>query len=242
MTETNFKMVEETGQSKSVYTITGAKGTGKTTLAFRFNGPKYCISFDNKSLRIKQNLYQDNQSIHIYNGLGHYIRTKEKMTETAKTTHGYLTWLMGQIKAIGDCDWIIFDNLERLHEICEMCMRHDYGLDPFQGFGNQSYWKLRRVYLTRLHHLAVDTAKKGVIYTVFSRVDDITIQEGQIIERKEVPKYVDVVEEDTDTLFQTKISNSKDGTKFLAFVVTSKIPKFKTGSILNVTVENLKEA
>lgn len=233
----NFKMIEESGNPKQVYTIHGGKGTGKTTFAFRFSGIKYCIGFDHKALRIKQNQYNNSSDIRVFDGLKYYIRTAADMTKSAKMSHEYILWLLDEIERKEDCDWIVLDNLARLHEICEMCMRDDYKLNPFQAFANLSYWKMRRVYLQRIHSRALEVAKKGVIYTVISKIDDILIEDGQTIERKEVPQYVDVVEEETDTLFQTRISQSKDNTRFIARVITSKIPKYKTGSVLDVTLK-----
>lgn len=232
---TQYEITEESSTAKEIYTICGSKGTGKTSFAFRFTGGKYCISFDRKAQRIKQYSYANNPEIRIYDGVKYYKRTAEDMVPSAMENFNYLVGLLEFIATKEDADWVVIDNLERLHEICEMCMRHDNKKGPFEGFSNQNLWKLRRIYLTRIHALACKAAKKGVIYTVYSKVEDVDVVDGQIINRKEVPKYIDVVEEETDVIFQTKVVYSPSETKFQALVLSSKIPKFVTGKLLNLT-------
>src|SRR3990172_2318608 len=232
-----FTLEEAKGQDKEIYTIHGDKGSGKTTMAFRFKGHKYCLAFDNKSARIKHNIYGDSKDIYIIEALKHYERTPEMMTVSAITTYKYIAWVIDQIGEKSDCDWIIIDNLQRLAEVAEMCMRNDHKLSPFQGFSQQSFWKLRRVYLQRLHQKALGVAKRGLIYTCYSKSEDTEIVDGQVQRRKQVPQYVDVIEEDTDTVFQTLISNGDQGTRFMCRIITSKIPKYKTGQLLDVTIE-----
>ncbi len=220
-------------ETKSTYTIFGEKGSGKTTLAFKFKGTKLCFTYDNKSQRIKKYMFASDPSIKIINAVERYNRTPDEMTRTAKTAYEFI------IKEIdnSDTDWIIHDGLEKLHEICEMYMRGANQLKPFQGIANQSIWKYRRVLLANLHQKSLTAANKGVIYTTFAKVEETEIEEGQVIEKKPTPRYFDAIEEETDTLFKTFLKDTKEGTRFYAKVRTSKVPIYKTGKLIDFTMK-----
>lgn len=232
---TKFEWTEEIGDSRAIYTIFGEKGTGKTTFAFMFKGRKYCISFDHKSLRIKNFLYKDDSDIVVLDGLKYYDRSADEIVNSSKIAYQHIEFLLSEIKRKGDCGFIIFDGLERLSEICEMCMRADKKLTAIQGIPQMSFWKLRRLHLQKLHELALGASKKGVIYTTFNKYEE-EIEDGTVIQRKPIPRYFDIIEEYTDTIFQTQIRYGNE-TRFMVKVITSKVPKYKTGTVLDVTMK-----
>ena len=224
---------------KPTYTIYGFKGSGKTSVAFSFKGIKLCFSFDRKAERIKKYYFNNSPEINIIDAVKDYHRTKESMTETAKITYNNVLEIIKKEK--GKYDWIIIDGLEKLNEICEMTMRYEYKLSPFQGIPQMSYWKLRKILLSTIHQNSLDSAKKGIIYTTFSKIEDIYIEDGQVIERRELPRYFDMIEEETDVLLKTEMQMSKKDTSFLVKVASSKIPKYQTGSVKDVTKNIGKE-
>ncbi len=222
---------------KTTYTIYGDKGTGKTTFAFQFKGKKLCLSFDRKSERIKHYLFKDNPDIVIVDAVEKYIRTPGDMVESSRVAYDNIVRVITESE---EYDYIMIDGLEKLNEMCEMVMRYEHKLTPFQGIPQMTYWKLRRVLLSGIHELCLKKALRGVIYTTFTKVDEIEIVDGQVIEKRGTPRYFDAIEEETDVLFKTIVSyksNQESNPEFKVKVITSKIPKFKTGKILNVSLK-----
>ena len=245
MPNDKFKFEEEKATTKEVITISGLKGTGKTTHMFRFGEKSrppqkhYCFSFDHKSKRIKEYIFNDNPRLVILDGEKYYERTAETMVPSAAENYEYLLSMLDQIHGFGDADWVDFDCLERLHEICEMVMRNSHNLKPFQGFAEKTWWKERRVLLGSLHRKALAVAKRGVIYTTFLEFKDNLLIDDEFENRAVMPRYFDMVKDETDVIFRT-ISKYDKGTKELKFFVrieSSKIPKYKTGKLLDVTRE-----
>ena len=245
MPNDKFKFEEEKATTKEVITISGLKGTGKTTHMFRFGEKSkpqqkhYCFSFDHKSLRIKEYIFNGDSRIVIIDGEKHYIRTAEEMVSSANKNYEYLVAMLDHVYSIGDADWIDFDCLQRLHEICEMVMRHSHGLGPFDGFKERSWWKERRVALGNLHRKALAIAKRGVIYTTFLDYKDPDLIDDDFADPVVMPRYFDMVKDETDVIFRTLTKYDKEAKKYNFFVriESSKIPKYKTGKLLDVTRE-----
>ncbi len=220
---------------KNTYTIYGTKGSGKTTLAFIFKGNKLCYTYDNKSQRIKHYLFNDSPDITIVNGVEKYNRTPDHMTTTAKEAYDSIIDSLAENS--GGYDWVIHDGLEKLHEICEQYMSGAYKLTPFQGVREMSIWKYRRVLLSNIHRKSIECANKGVIYTTFAGTLDVEIEDGIVIEKREVPRYFDAIEEETDVIFKTYLHNDKkeNKTHFMVKVWSSKVPNYKTGQVIDFT-------
>lgn len=224
---------------KTIYTIFGDKGTGKTSFAFQFKGKKLCLSFDRKSERIKHYLFSDSPEITVIDAIEKYKRSPAEMVVSAKIAYDSIVETINKAE---NYDYIIIDGLDKLNEICEMVMRYEYKLTPFQGVPQMTYWKMRKILLSQIHELCSEKALKGVIYTTFVKIEDIAIVDGQIIERQGIPRYFDAIEEETDVLFKTITmhkNNQESLPEFKVKIISSKIPKFKTGKILNVTLKEV---
>ena len=240
MVNEKYKFEEETESPKLVVTISGIKGTGKTTFMFSpttFDGKHYCLSFDHKSLRIKQNLYKNSKNIVVVNGEKHYVRTIDKMVPSSAVNYEYIHAMLDHIQGFGDADWIDCDCLERFSEICEMVMRHGNNLKPFQGFSEKIWWKERRILIGNFHRRALAIAKKGVIYTTFLDYKDNILIDDEFENVLVTPRYFDMIRDETDVIFRTHTKYDK-GTKELKFyarVESSKVPKFRTGKLVDVT-------
>lgn len=191
------------------------------------------MSYDQKAARIKEYLFNNDEQIEIVNGVEHYERTPEGMTTTARVAYDKI---IEAVEAKPPVDWIIHDGLGSLHEICEMTMRGEFKLKPFEGIKERTVWKYRRVLLANVHRKSLECAIKGVVYTTFVGYEDMEVEDGEVITRRMAPKYFDAIEEETDTVFLTSIKDTKEGSKFLVKVITSKVPKWKTGEVRDVTI------
>lgn len=221
---------------KDVFTIFGSKGAGKTTLAFTFKGTKLCFSYDGKSTRIKKYLFNNSPEIIVIDGVEGYERDPDHMVSSSKVAYNNI---LNRLKEYnGKVDWVIHDCLEVVHEISEQVMRDMFKLKPFAGVPVQSNWKYRRVLLSNLHRKSIQAAKRGVIYTTFVKIEDQEIQDGEIITKSVVPRYFDLIEAETDVLIKMDHKTSKGGDEeFFAKIVTSKLPKYRTGSIVPVKLK-----
>ena len=117
----------------------------------------------------------------------------------------------------------------------EMVMRFSEGLRPAQGISNFNVWKIRRDLVADLHESACNAAKLGVIYTTYVDKDEVVL-DGSLVTKKDVPRWFDVIMEQTDVVIRTFSKTDNSGTmKFFASVETSKIPQIKTGRTVDVT-------
>jgi len=239
MPNDKFKFEEEKGTPKIVVTISGIKGTGKTTFMFSpttFEGTHRCVSFDHKSNQIKKNLYEDDSRIKVYDGEKYYIRTMEEMVPSSIKNYEYLDALVDFFNE-DPPNWIDFDCLERFAEICEMTMRYNHGLKPFAGIKEQTIWKERRILVGNLHRKALSIAKKGVIYTTFLDYKDPVLIDDEFADPVKMPRYFGQVRDETDVIFRTssKLDRASKNVRFYAMVASSKVPKFRTGKLVDIT-------
>jgi len=217
----DFKYEEESIAGKLVYTYYGFKGVGKTTAAFHHEGNLLCLSLDRKAQRIKKTLFKDDPRIHVFDAIKYWSHEKDKLTESSNKTYDYIKFILNTSKD-KDIDWIIFDCAGTLAYICEQKMRYDNNLKPFQGFPNLNLWKDRNLNLRALHNIAINLAKKGVIYTTFTTKDDIVVK-GTLMTRKDIPRWNDAIMEETDfvvKLYQER--NKEDILTNFAEITTSK--------------------
>ena len=85
-----------------------------------------------------------------------------------------------------------------------------------------------------IHNRALNLARCGVIYTTYTEVSE-TIVSGEVVSRKEVPAWIDILIYETD--FVLKVDRDESSGNFLVKVVTSKddslIPSGKTYIVTN---------
>lgn len=235
--EFNFNFHEASDQDKVVITIYGLKGDGKTSLALNenfFPGSISCLSFDNKTVQIKNHFYKKSDRIKVYNAIEHFVDTPEEILSSAEKTYKYCLFLLNNI-AKEKPDWILIDGLEIFSQIGEMVMRYRHGLKPFQGVANLNLWKVRRLVLRSLHKVAIESSKKGVIYTTYTD-DDKVVEDGTLKTIEKIPKWTDLIMQVTDIVLYVYGKSTKEGRNFYFEVVSSKINDvFRTGENLEIT-------
>lgn len=229
----DFEYEPETASGKEGIVFFGQKGTGKTSAAFLMDGSKTVLSFDGKSLRVKELMRPDDKNITVFDTRKYISHWKNQMTEGGKKTIEYVLFLLHETEKRGGCDWVIIDGLEMLIESAEMAMRFDHKLGPFDGV-NMSYWKDRKMNIRAIHDAAFACAKKGVIWTSYIDKDEI-VNNATLVSKKEVPKWMDIVMYETDAVVKTQIDTIGGKEKFRLYVISSKIRRFKTGQVLDVT-------
>lgn len=230
----SFNLDEEEVNGKEIYTIYGLKGQGKTSLAFSFPGTIACLSFDHKSAMIKSTMYNNDSRIKVFNAIKFQNDSTPGQTlESAEITFKYVTYLLKELAKIQP-DWIVVDGIEVLQQIAEMVMRSRNNLMPYQGIANPNIWKERRLYIRQVHRMAVEACKKGVIYTTYTDKDEL-IENGTLLTKKNVPKWVDAIMMETDDVIHIEASSDKSGgRKFTATVESSKTG-LPTGKVFDVT-------
>lgn len=227
-----FEVEEEKPVNKYVIMVYGDKGTGKTVTALSFRGEMCVLSFDRKAMPIKMSMFSGDSRIHVFDAVKYMDWHPERVTESSAKTFEYIMKILDYCGESIHPDWVVIDGTEIMEQIVEFAMRHRHGLGPFQGIANLNIWKERRLMLRQIHNKAYAIAKKGIIYTTYTHYEDIVV-EGELVTRKEVPKWIDVIMFETDAVLKTEY-NSRDNL-FSVKVVTSKIKELPTGKVYGVT-------
>ena len=235
---TTIQTPEDEDESAAIITVIfGHKGDGKTTLAFAYPGRKFCLSLDKKSVKIKKYLYNNDKSIAVFDGIRGYVRsTPDLWLQSASICVDNIFTELARVAKLGNDkpDWVIVDGLEVFTRMAEMKMRLEEGLRPYQGTPNPNVWKRRRELVNELHNLSCEAASLGVIYTTYMDKDEVVL-DGQLVTKKDVPRWIDVVMEQTDIVIKTTSRTDQTGAKFFASVETSKFPFMKTGRVVDIT-------
>ena len=236
LSDGKFEFEELTqAEDKIVLTIVGDKGSGKTSLAFSLPGEIYCLSLDKKSNSIKAGSFNNDSRIHVVDALKYYVEEQDKVIESGAKSYDYMLYCLQQIKEKGGCDWIVVDGLKQFAYLAELAMRKKNNIKAFEGFKNLSLWKQRNLFLRRFHRLAFEIATKGVIYTTYFRLQEITDSKGEVRTEK-LPNYTDIIMEETDIVVMansTKVGNKRI---YLAECDSSKrLDLLQSGKIYDVT-------
>ena len=231
----SIEEVEE-ASPKTVLVIAGEKGHGKTTLALSMPGNIAVLAYDRKAAPIKFFFYKGDKRIRVFDMLRYYNPTsKNEVLEHAVKSVKYARALLNYLKEENAVDWIVIDNFDVLTRLCEMTARYYNHLQPFGGTGEIGYklFDERNFYIRTIFQSAFETAKKGVIYTLYLTTQEI-VKGGQVVERTRVPRWVDAVLYETDVALV--VSKVPDERRFLCYVLTSKNEEeFPTGVTVDVT-------
>jgi len=231
----SIEEVEE-ATPKMVLVIAGEKGHGKTTLALSMPGNIAVLAYDRKAAPIKFFFYKGDERIRIFDMLRYYNPTsKNEVLEHAVKSVKYARALLNYLKEENSVDWIVIDNFDVLTRLCEMTARYYNHLQPFGGTGEVGYklFDERNFYIRTIFQSAFETAKKGVVYTLYLTTQEV-VKGGQVMERTRVPKWVDAVLYETDVALV--VSKIPDERRFLCHVLTSKNEEeFPTGLTVDVT-------
>jgi hypothetical protein len=223
-----YDLSPDESRGKLVITTYGEKGAGKTTAIYLIAtgriggfpaGKTVVISFDNKS-KITKEQYFPSDDITVYDGKRYYREDPTLCTKSGMMTYKYIQKLLESYKNDRP-DWIIFDGFTIMAMILEMAMRYQHGLLPSQGIANLNVWKDRGRFVQDLHNLATKISKYGVAYTTYSEKNEI-VESGTTITKTDVPKYIDVVMQETDVVIHTTKAKGKDGDLFYLRVESTK--------------------
>jgi hypothetical protein len=242
-----FKFEEEKHvYPKIVFTIYGDKGVGKTTLSFGFPGKIACLSFDRKSMAPKVNYYKNDSRIKVFDVVKFLNRDTKYVREASEITYNYVLFLLDNLAKLSDDekpDWVVIDGVEIMQKIAEFTMRLRQNLLPYQGVANLNVWKERNALIDAIHQKALDACKLGVIYTTYCEFHEI-VEEGTLITKQKVPKYIDSVMWETDIVLYIS-SNFDIQTKQHRFTLRCDSSKFddliKTGSIIDITNKKISD-
>ena len=233
----DFQFKEAQSISKEVYTIYGKKGVGKTTLALSFPGSVAALSFDRKTLMPVVNYFKESSGrLKVYDAVEFLERSTEEKTGSSEKTYKYVLFLLENLSK-SNPDWILIDGVEIVSKMAESVMRFRHGLSPYQGVANLNIWKERNDIIAQIHRKALDASKRGVIYTTYTQTEEI-VQEGTVITRLEIPRYIDEVMWETDYVLHIEAvyDQKTKKTQFILRIVSSKNDnKMKTGTVLDIT-------
>ncbi len=227
-----FDLSPDTSRGKLVIAIHGEKGSGKTTAGFIVTsgriggfpaGKTNVISFDNKS-KITADQFFPNDGITVWNGKLHYREDPSLCTKSGMISYKYIQKLIQSWKD-SPPDWIVFDGFTIMAVILEMAMRFKHNLQPSEGIANRNVWKDRARFVQDLHNLATKVAKYGVMYTTYSEKNEL-VEAGTVVSKTDVPKYIDVVMQETDVVLHATKAMGKDGDLFYLRVESTKYREY----------------
>lgn len=222
--------IMDSSKSKKVITVYGHKNDAKTTTAIGLakKGDKIAIlSFDMKSDRPLdlEFVKKGGVDVKVYNAILYLDKsTPELYQATAEKTYVFVLKLLDGIREKFKPDWVIIDGSEFLNKILEQVMRKRNGVMPYQGIANQNIWKERTQYIDDVHNQALNSANKGIMYTTYVSKDSV-IKDGNIIQQKDMPKWLGDVMSQTDVIVRvvTEITGGK--TEYRAIIESSKFPR-----------------
>jgi hypothetical protein len=224
----NYDLSPDNSRGKLVITSHGEKGAGKTYGVFLITsgrmggfpaGKTVAISFDNKT-KITKEQHFPTDDITVYDGKRYYREDPTQCTKSGMMTYKYMQKLLESYK-VDQPDWIVFDGFTVMAMILEMAMRYKHGLQPSEGIANRNVWKDRARFVQDIHNVACRIAKYGVAYVTYSDKNEI-VESGTVVSRTDVPKYVDVVMQETDVVLHATKAKGKDGDLFYIRVESTK--------------------
>lgn len=223
-----FDLSPDETRGKLVITDHGEKGAGKTYGVFLITtgriggfpmGKTVAISFDNKTKITKEQHFPDDD-ITVYDGKRYYREDPTQCTKSGMMTYKYIQKLLESYKS-DQPDWIVFDGFTVMATIFEMAMRFKHNLQPSEGIANRNVWKDRARFVQDIHNLSCRIAKYGVAYITYSEKSEI-VEAGTTISKTDVPKYIDVVMQETDVVLHSTKAKGKDGDLFYLRVESTK--------------------
>ena len=232
----SFDFSEEKDEGKETYVIFGLKGSTKTSTALSFPGKILALSFDNKTTIVKNNFFQGNERIKVFNATKYLIESAEDYLDSSVKTYDYIIAILEKVGKEFKPDFILFDCAEIMTTVCEMVMRKNNNVSAYGGIVNRNIWKQRKALLTNIHRKALDICNKGLIYTLYINKDEI-VEEGEIKTKADVPAWTGIIMYETDFVIKTELKYSKEkGKQCLAHIVSSKNDnKLKTGTTIDIT-------
>ena len=210
------------------FMIYGKKGTSKTATTLSLPGKIFAISLDQQTAIIHEDFFNKDPRIEVWDGI-EFFNSKDPQTklETATKTVDYIHWLLENPCKKFQPDWILFDGTERLSHVCEMAMRSQENLLPYEGVKNRNAWKYRNDLINNFVQRATQIARLGVIYTAFTDVETVTTAMGE--EKREGPKWAGDIEQKTQIVIKTTSVPIQNGRAFVAEVESSKVSYIPTG-------------
>jgi len=208
--------------------IYGKKGTGKTLTALSLPGKIFAISLDQQTAIIHEDFYNKDPRIEVWDGI-EFFNSKDPETklESAVKTVEYINWLLENPCKKFQPDWILFDGTERLSHVCEMAMRAQEKLLPYEGVKNRNAWKYRNDLINNFVQRATQIARLGVVYTAFTEIETVTTAMEE--EKREGPKWAGDIEQKTQIVIKTTSTQIQNGRAFIAEVESSKVSCIPTG-------------
>ena len=228
--------------------VHGLKGDGKTTFTFSIvdeklnpNDKLACVSFDEQSEIIKEGMYNSNPRIQVWDALKYYDASDDKhILESSSESYDFLVWLLGfdplnpAVPTDGDIykfqpDWIVIDGLEIFKEKMEYKMRSHQGYQPYEFFANYGAWHQRTNFMDMIDILCKRLAKKGVIYTSYTKMQTVKDKAtGEITIRE--PSWAGNTKTKTRIVIRVWAQSAQNGGRdFWAEVENSKVSSVPTG-------------
>jgi len=208
--------------------IFGKKGTSKTATGMSLPGKIFAISYDQQTKIIHEEFFNSDPRIEVWDGI-EFFNSKDPETklETAVKTVEYSNWLLENPCIAFKPDWILIDGTERLTHVCEMAMRSQENLLPYEGVKNRNAWKYRNDLINNIVQRASQIARLGVIYTAYTNIETVTTATGE--EKREGPKWAGDIEQKTQIVIKTTSGKMQNGIAFVAEVESSKVSFIPTG-------------
>jgi ATP:corrinoid adenosyltransferase len=242
---------ENIGNKKPTIVIYGDKGKGKTTAAYsliRDNEKVLVISADGMSDIIAKEFFT-RKNIEIYNTNKYDMIVIKKLPngqyesmismEAGNKNAQELIIKLQELKE-DEYDWLVVDGMNVLEQnLAEAVMRFKYSLQISDGVKNLSWWRDRSNYINFLFDICLKKAKKGVIYTLYPKIVEKKMTDGEVLEKEEFPHYA------ADLMYKTLIVLRVDNKKvkgeqrYFVDVITSKLARIKTGDVIDYTGKNL---
>jgi len=208
---------DDIDETPRVGVIAGIKHSGKTVLGLSLPGDVLGFEMDRQMRIIHDKDFNMDPRITVVNGykLLQGEVPKEEFLHRCMVQHQFFINALKSLQGNKPAN-VFLDGGERIATISEGRAKFDdakmSSTDPNKRTRNPGYWMDRTRNMHLIGEMAILSARKNVLYSLYVKNENILENIGSSQTKRKVPKWVDVIMEDSSYLMQPFVVESEGST------------------------------